>query len=81
MAIILGIDVGGSGIKAALVDTDAGELLSDRHRIETPEPSTPKNIAATVKRLVAEFDYAGIVGCCFPHRRHRRQSQNSRKYR
>lgn len=66
MAIILGIDVGGSGIKAALVDTDAGELLSDRHRIETPEPSTPKNIAATVKRLVAEFDYAGIVGCCFP---------------
>lgn len=66
MAIILGIDVGGSGIKAALVDTGAGELLSDRHRIETPEPSTPKNIAATVKRLVAEFDYAGIVGCCFP---------------
>jgi polyphosphate glucokinase len=66
MATILGIDVGGSGIKAALVDTDAGKLLSDRHRLETPEPSTLKNMAATVRQLVAEFDYAGTVGCCFP---------------
>jgi len=66
MATILGIDVGGSGIKAALVDTDTGELLSDRHRLETPEPSTPKNMAATVRQLVAQFDYAGTVGCCFP---------------
>jgi polyphosphate glucokinase len=66
MATILGIDVGGSGIKAALVDTDAGKLLSDRHRIETPQPSTPENVAATVKQLVAEFGYAGTVGCCFP---------------
>jgi len=66
MATILGIDVGGSGIKAALVDTDTGELLSDRHRLETPEPSTPKNLATTVRQLVAEFDYAGDVGCCFP---------------
>jgi len=40
MAITLGIDVGGSGIKAALVDTSTGELVSDRHRIETPQPST-----------------------------------------
>ncbi|MCP4300229.1 MAG: ROK family protein, partial [Gammaproteobacteria bacterium] len=66
MAIILGIDVGGSGIKAALVDTNAGKLVSDRHRIETPEPSTPDNVAATVKQLVAEFDYSGTVACCFP---------------
>lgn len=66
MAIILGIDVGGSGIKAALVDTAAGELASDRHRIETPQPSTPENIADTVKQLVTEFDYSGSVGCCFP---------------
>jgi polyphosphate glucokinase len=66
MAKILGIDVGGSGIKAALVDTDAGDLVSDRRRIDTPHPSTPENVAATVKRLVAEFDYAGTVGCCVP---------------
>lgn len=66
MAIILGIDVGGTGIKAALVDTDAGKLVSDRRRIATPHPSTPTNVAATVKQLVAEFDYSGTVGCCFP---------------
>ena len=66
MANILGIDVGGTGIKAALVDTDAGNLVSDKRRIDTPDPSTPENIAATVKQLVAEFDYSGTVGCCFP---------------
>ncbi len=41
MANILGIDVGGTGIKAALVDTDAGNLVSHRRRIDTPDPSTP----------------------------------------
>ena len=66
MAIILGVDVGGSGIKAALVDTATGELLSDRHRVATPADSTPDNIAATVKTLLDEFDYSGTVGCCFP---------------
>jgi polyphosphate glucokinase len=66
MANILGIDVGGTGIKAALVDTEAGTLVSDRHRINTPDPSTPENVAATVKHLVAEFQYSGTVGCCFP---------------
>lgn len=66
MAKTLGIDIGGSGIKAALVDTVAGELVSDRRRIETPKPSTPERVAATVKKLVAEFDYSGTVGCCFP---------------
>ncbi len=53
MTNILGIDVGGTGIKAALVDTDAGSLVSDKRRIDTPNPSTPKNVAATVKQLVA----------------------------
>ena len=66
MANILGIDVGGTGIKAALVDTDAGSLVSDTRLIDTPDPSTLKNVTATVKQLVAEFDYSGPVGCCFP---------------
>lgn len=66
MATILGIDVGGSGIKGALVDTDAGQLVSDRQRIATPVSSTPENVAATVRQLVARFDYSGTVGCCFP---------------
>lgn len=66
MAQVLGIDVGGTGIKAALVDTDTGELLTDRHRLTTPDHSTPANVAATVRKIVAEFDYDGPVGCCFP---------------
>jgi len=66
MAIILGIDVGGTGIKAALVDTDEGTMVSDRRRIKTPQPSTPENVAAAVKQLVVEFDYSGTIGCCFP---------------
>ncbi len=66
MAEVLGIDIGGTGIKAALVDTDTGELLTDRHRLATPDHATPANVAATVKKIVAEFDYDGPVGCCFP---------------
>jgi polyphosphate glucokinase len=62
----LGIDIGGSGIKAAIVDTATGELLTDRRRLATPKVSTPQNIAATVRRLVSTFDYDGPIGCCFP---------------
>ncbi len=62
----LGIDVGGSGIKGAIVDVASGELLSDRIRIATPQPATPDKIAAVVKELVAELDYSGPVGCSFP---------------
>lgn len=63
---ILGIDVGGSGIKGAIVEIDDGRLVSDRHRIPTPKPSTPANVAAAIRDLVNEFDYSGTVGCCFP---------------
>lgn len=66
MTTILGIDVGGTGIKAALVDTDTGTLASKRRRVATPDPSTPANVAAAIKQLAAEFDYSGTVGCCFP---------------
>ena len=41
---ILGIDIGGSGVKAAIVDTDNGELLSDKIRFQTPENGSPKKI-------------------------------------
>lgn len=63
---VLGIDVGGSGVKGAIVDTNTGELLSDRIRIATPKPSTPQKIAEVVKELVEELDYNGPVGCSFP---------------
>lgn len=63
---LLGIDVGGSGIKGALVDSITGEMLTDRERIETPQPSTPDNVAAAIRQLVEGFGYSGTVGCCFP---------------
>lgn len=62
----LGIDVGGSGVKGAIVDTDTGELLSERIRLATPQPSTPDKIAAVVQDLVEQLDYSGPVGCSFP---------------
>jgi polyphosphate glucokinase len=66
MAETLGIDIGGSGMKGALVNTASGELASDRLRIPTPKPATPSAVAETVRQLVSEFDYSGSVGCCFP---------------
>lgn len=63
---ILGIDIGGSGVKGAIVNTRTGELVSERFRIPTPQPATPKSIAKTVKKLVKQFDYKGPVGCSFP---------------
>lgn len=63
---LLGIDIGGSGIKGAIVNTNKGELVTERHRIETPQPATPNAVAATVKEIVEHFDYSGGVGCTFP---------------
>jgi|SRR5512133_1063173 polyphosphate glucokinase len=64
--IILGIDVGGSGIKGAPVDIKTGELIDERHRIPTPEPSSPEKVANTIKQLVKHFRWKGLVGCGFP---------------
>ena len=63
---ILGIDVGGTGIKAAIVDTKTGELLSERHRIPTPKPATPEAVAKVVKEMVKHFNWEKAVGCSFP---------------
>ena len=63
---VLGIDIGGSGIKAAIVDTKTGELISDRHRIQTPKPATPEAIAKVVKEIVIYFNWKKAVGCSFP---------------
>ncbi len=62
----LGLDIGGSGIKGAIVETETGELLTDRHKILTPKPATPKAVAKEVKRLVKYFGWTEPVGCCFP---------------
>ena len=64
--VVLGVDIGGSGIKGGLVDVRSGEMLTERHRIETPHPATPKAVAGTVKELVNHFDYKGVIGVGFP---------------
>ena len=63
---ILGVDIGGSGIKGAIVDTIKGELVTERYRIETPQPATPEAVAAALAQLVIHFSWHGPVGCGFP---------------
>lgn len=63
---ILGIDIGGSGIKGALVDVQTGKYTSERHRIPTPNPATPEAVAEVIKELVNHFNWKGLVGCGFP---------------
>jgi polyphosphate glucokinase len=63
---ILGIDVGGSGIKGAPVDTETGRLLADRLRIKTPSGAEPKDVAAVATEIVEHFDWHGPVGFGFP---------------
>ena len=50
--LAIGVDVGGSGIKAAVVDTESGEMVSERLRVATPQPSTPDRVSATISRLI-----------------------------
>ena len=63
---VLGIDVGGSGIKGALVDLETGRLVSERVRIETPGAFTMDGVCETVSQLVRAFEYSGPVGVGFP---------------
>lgn len=62
----LGIDIGGSGIKAAIADLEHGRLVSDRIKYDTPEPSTPEAVERVVSKVVAELGYQGPVGVGFP---------------
>ncbi len=66
MNAILGIDVGASGIKGALVDVDNGKLHGERFRVPTPHPSTPDAMAAAFAEIVEFFNYKGPIGCGFP---------------
>jgi polyphosphate glucokinase len=63
---ILGIDIGGTGIKGAPVDTETGLLLEPRHRLLTPEPSRPEAVAKVVAKLTTYFEWQGPIGCGFP---------------
>ncbi len=63
---VLGIDIGGSGIKANLVDVTLGEVVADRLKIDTPQPSTPDAVAAVVAEVAEHFPGKGPIGCTFP---------------
>jgi polyphosphate glucokinase len=63
---ILGVDIGGSGIKGAPVDCKTGELLTERYRIPTPRPATPKAVTKTLVKIVEHFKWTGPIGCGFP---------------
>ena len=63
---VLGIDIGGSGIKGAPVNTKKGELLAPRFRVPTPEGARPKDVAKVVARITGHFNWGGPVGCGVP---------------
>ena len=63
---VLGIDIGGSGIKAAPVDVTTGALSAPRVKVATPRPALPDPIAEAVKGLVAGFGWTGPAGIAFP---------------
>jgi polyphosphate glucokinase len=63
---ILGIDIGGSGIKGAPVNIETGEMLSERFRLPTPQPSLPDDVADVVGAIARHFDWQGAIGVTFP---------------
>ncbi len=62
----LGIDIGGTGIKAAPVDVTTGKLVAERQKIATPRPALPDAVADVVKQLTTSFSWSGPVGITFP---------------
>lgn len=61
-----GIDIGGSGIKGARVDLDAGEFASDRIKILTPKKANPGNVVPIISEIVERAEWSGPFGCTFP---------------
>ena len=65
-SLALGIDVGGTGIKGALVDVSTGAVVSDRYRLDTPHPATPSHVRETIVVVAKHFDVDAPVGVAFP---------------
>ena len=63
---ILGIDIGGTGVKGAVIDTAIGELVTERFRLESPRPLTPESLAITIQAVVAQHQWSGPIGIGFP---------------
>ncbi len=64
--MILGIDIGGSGVKGAPVDLSAGALAAERYRLPTPQPSTTRDVVAAVREVAGRFGPAERTGITFP---------------
>lgn len=64
----IGIDIGGTGIKAGLVDVKNGEIVGERIRVETPEGGEPEDIAQSVRAMVQALGASSksAIGICFP---------------
>ena len=62
----IGIDIGGTGIKGARVDLDAGQLVTERIRIATPQPATPEAVAEVVNQVIGGIGADGSVGLTLP---------------
>ncbi|MEI8308402.1 MAG: ROK family protein [Chloroflexales bacterium] len=63
---VLGLDVGGTGIKGTIVDVASGELVMPRHRLHTPPGAEPAAVAMTIAQIVQHFSWHGPIGCGFP---------------
>jgi len=63
---VLGIDIGGSGIKGALVDVSTGQMLTERHRIPTPASAKPDPMIDIIAKISQEFEWKGPIGCGYP---------------
>jgi polyphosphate glucokinase len=64
--IIMGIDVGGTSIKSALVNKKTGKLISKKIKIITPNPSVPKTVIKIIYEHFKTNNWNGDVGCGFP---------------
>jgi polyphosphate glucokinase len=63
---VLGIDIGGTGIKGAPVDTETGTLLAPRYRLLTPTPAKPRPVADTISAIARHFNWKGLLGIGYP---------------
>jgi polyphosphate glucokinase len=61
-----GVDVGGSGVKGGIVDLDTGQLIGERFKLPTPQPSTPESVAKTIAEVVEKFGWEGGLGVTYP---------------
>jgi polyphosphate glucokinase len=63
---VLGVDIGGTGVKTAVVDLATGRMSTERQRLPTPHPATPSAIIGAIKELKERLNWHGPVGCGFP---------------